>query len=69
MFLIERPSSLIGLRADLAPRPLFGGTSDLIRGALVARPPALDPAASKARRQASQLDLALPQPTRRRKTG
>jgi len=69
MFLVERPSSPVGLRAGLAPRSLLGGTSDLIRGALVACPPVADPAAPKPHRQASQLDLALPQPTRRRRAG
>jgi hypothetical protein len=69
MFLVERPSSPIGLRADLAPRSLFGGAGDLIRGALAARPQVADPAPPKGRRQVSQLDFALPQPTRRRKAG
>jgi len=68
MFLIDRPVGSPGLRADLAPRPLFGGTGDLVRAALVARPPAPSPAAPSARR-ASQLDLALPAPTRRRRAG
>ena len=67
MFLIDRPVGSLGLRADLAPRPLFGGTGDLVRAALVARPPAPNPAAPSARRPASQLDLALPAPARRRR--
>lgn len=69
MFLIDRPVGSPGLRADLAPRPLFGGTGDLVRAALVARPPAPSPAAPGARRPASQLDLALPAPARRRRAG
>lgn len=69
MFLIDRPVGLPGLRADLAPRPLFGGTGDLVRAALVARPPAPSLAAPAARRPGSQLDLALPAPARRRKAG
>ena len=69
MFLIDRPVGSPGLRAYLAPRPLFGGTSDLVRAALVARPPAPSPTAPSARRPASQLDLALPTPARRRRTG
>ena len=69
MFVIDRPLGSFGLRADLAPRPLFGGTGDLVRAALVARPPAPSPAAPSARRQGSQLDLALAAPARRRKAG
>ncbi len=69
MFLIDRPVGSPGLRADLAPRPLFGGTGDLVRAALVARPPAPSPAAPSARRPASQLDLALAAPARRRRAG
>jgi hypothetical protein len=68
MFLIDRPAASPTLRADLAPRQLFGGTGDLVRAALVARPPA-GPAAPLARRPASQLDLALPTPVRRRRVG
>ena len=69
MFLIDRLAGSPGLRADLAPRPLFGGTGDLVRAALVARPPAPSPAAPGARRPDSQLDLALPAPARRRRAG
>ena len=69
MFLIDRPIESPGLRADLAPRGLFGGTGDLVRAALVARPPAPSPAAPGVRRPASQLDLALPTPARRRRAG
>jgi hypothetical protein len=69
MFLIDRTPGLAGLRADLAPRALFGGAGDLIRAALVARPPAPSPVAPSARRPASQLDLALPTPARRRRAG
>ncbi len=69
MFLIDRPAGSPGLRADLAPRQLFGGTGDLVRAALVARPPATSPVAPGARRPASQLDLALPAPARRSKAG
>lgn len=69
MFLIDRPVGSRGLRADLAPRQLFGGAGDLVRGALVARPPAPSPAATSAYRPASQLDLALPAPARRRRAG
>ena len=69
MFLVERLSSPIGLRVDLAPRQLLGEASDLVRAALVARPPVADPATPKAYLQNSQLDLALPQPARRRKAG
>lgn len=65
MFLIDRPAPAPGLRADLAPRGLFGGSGDLVRAALVARPPATAPAAPLSR--SSQLDLALPVPARRRK--
>jgi hypothetical protein len=66
MFLIDRPVGSPGLRADLAPRALFGGSGDLVRAALVARPPAPSPAAPAVRRPA-QPDLALPAPARRRK--
>jgi len=69
MFLVDRPVGSPGLRADLAPHPLFGGTGDLVRAALVARPPAPSPAAPGARRPTSQLDLALPAPARRRRAG
>ena len=69
MFLIDRPVGSPGLRADLAPRALFGGTGDLVRAALVARPPAPSPVAPSARRPESQLDLALPAPARRRRAG
>jgi len=69
MFLIDRPVGSPGLRADLAPRPLFGGSGDLVRAALVARPPAPRPAAPSERRLNSQLDLALPTPVRRRRAG
>ena len=69
MFLIDRLADSPALRADLAPRQLFGGTGDLVRAALVARPHAPSPVAPGARRPASQLDLALPAPTRRRKVG
>lgn len=68
MFLIDRPAASRGLRADLAPRQLFGSTGDLVRAALVARPPA-GPAAPAAHRPTSQLDLARPAPARRRKVG
>jgi hypothetical protein len=68
MFLVERPSSPIGLRADLAPRQLFSAAGDLIRATLVARPPVAEPAVPKAR-PASQLDLGLLQPARRRRAG
>jgi hypothetical protein len=67
MFLIDRPVGSLGLRADLAPRPLFGGTGDLVRAALVARPPAPSPTAPSARRPASQMDLVLLAPARRRR--
>jgi len=67
MFLIDRPVGWPGLRADLAPRQLFGSTGDLVRAALVARPPAPSPEAPSARRPASQLDLAPPAPARRRR--
>jgi hypothetical protein len=68
MFLIDRPAGSPGLRADLAPRGLFGGSGDLVRAALVARPPAPSPAAPAVRLPA-QPDLALPAPApaRRRK--
>lgn len=66
MFLIDRPVAMPGLRADLAPRQLFGGTGDLVRAALVARPPLTGAAVPKARRPADQLDLALPAPARRK---
>jgi hypothetical protein len=67
MFLIDRAVGSPGLRADLAPRPLFGGTGDLVRAALMARPPAPSPAAPSVRRPESLLDLAIPAPTRRRR--
>ena len=66
MFLIDRPAGSPGLRADLAPRQLFGGTGDLVRAALTARLPAGDPTVSNARRQP---DLVRPAPARRRKAG
>jgi hypothetical protein len=69
MFLIDRAVGSPGLRADLASRPLFGGTGDLVRAALAARPPAPSPAAPSARHPAPQLDLALPMPARRRRAG
>jgi hypothetical protein len=69
MFLIDRPVGSPGLLADLAPRQLFGNTGDLVRAALVARAPAPRPAAPSARQPASQLDLALPAPARRRRAG
>jgi hypothetical protein len=68
MFLIDRPAGSTSLRADLAPRQLFGGAGDLVRAALVARPPAADPAMPLARHATSERDLALPAPTRRRRT-
>lgn len=68
MFLIDRQSSPTGLRVELAPRQLFGGAGSLVGTALVARP-ALDTGTPKARHRAAQLDLALPQPARRRKAG
>lgn len=63
MFLIDRPAGSPGLRADLFPRQLFGGSGDLVRAALVPRAPAADATAP------SQFDLALPIPARRRKAG
>ena len=69
MFLIDRPAASPGLRADLAPRQLFGAAGDVVRAALVARPPVSDPAAPRASRSASQLDLALPRPARQRRAG
>lgn len=67
MFLIDRPAGSAGLRANLAPRPLFGTTGDLVRAALVARPPAPSPVAPSAHSLSSQLNLALAAPARRRK--
>ena len=69
MFLIDRPAGSPGLRADLAPRALFGGTGDLVRAALVARPPAPSPAAPAVRHPGAPLDLARPVTARRRKAG
>ena len=69
MFLIDRPVGSPGLRADLAPRALFGGTGDLVRAALVARPAPSPITPSDRRHPASQLDLALPAPARRRRAG
>jgi hypothetical protein len=69
MFLVDRPAGSRGLRADLMPRQLFGGPGDLVRAALVVRPPVAEPAAPRTRRPASQLDLALPAPVRRRRVG
>ena len=66
MFLIDRPAASSGLRADLAPRQLFGSAGDLVRAAL-ARPQA-GPTAPLARRPA-QLDMAVPAPARRRRLG
>jgi len=65
MFLVDRPAAPFGLRADLAPRQLFGG-GDLVRAALPARLSAVDPAPPSAQRQASRLGLASP---RSRKVG
>ena len=69
MFLIDRPVGSTGLRADLAPRGLFGSSGDLVRAALVARPSAPSPAAPAARHPGSPLDLSLPVTARRRKVG
>ena len=69
MFLIERPATAPALRADLAPRQLFGGAGDLVRAALVARPTVTDPVAPLARRPATQFNLDLSTPARRRKVG
>lgn len=69
MFLIDRPAGTPGLRADLAPRALFGSPGDLVRAALVARPPAPSPAAPAVRQQAAQRDRTRPEPARRRKVG
>jgi hypothetical protein len=69
MFLIDRPAWSPGLRADLAPRALFGGTGDLVRAALVARPPAPSPAAPAARHPDPQLNRAVATPSRRRRAG
>ena len=69
MFLIDRPASLPGLRADLAPRQLFGGAGDLVRAALTARSSATGPAAPAARRPDSHLDRSHAAPARRRKAG
>ncbi len=69
MFLIDRPAGLPGLRADLAPRQLFGSTGDLVRATLAARPSAAGPAAPAARRPTPQLDRPQSAPARRRKTG
>jgi hypothetical protein len=69
MFLVDRLPSPTGLRAELAPRQLFGGAGDLIRAALMARPPVADAGPPQARHRTAQLDLALPQPARRRKAG
>lgn len=68
MFLIDRPTVSPGLRADLAPRQLFGGAGDLVRAALVARPPATDPAAPSARRP-FEAEHTLPARARWRKAG
>ena len=68
MFLIDRQSSPTGLRAELAPRQLFGGAGSLVGAALTARP-AADAGTPKARHRAAQLDLALSQPARQRKAG
>jgi hypothetical protein len=70
MFLIDRPTMSAGLRADLAPAQLFGSAGDLIRAALVARPPVTNPAAPLARRPAVvQKDDAFVGSVRRRKVG
>ena len=68
MFLIDRPSVSPGLRADLAPRQLFGSASDLVRAALVARPPVTGPAAPVAHRP-FEAEHTPPARARRRKAG
>ena len=74
MFLIERPAVSPGLRADLAPRPLFGGAGDLVRAALTASPALTSPAAPLANRAAHEVGIARSAPAhsapaRRRKAG
>jgi hypothetical protein len=68
MFLIDRPAVSLGLRADLAPRQLFGSAGDLVRTALVTRPPVTGPTAPLARRPL-ETEHPLPARTRRRKAG
>ena len=67
MFLIDRPTISPSLRADLAPRQLFGSAGDLVRAALVARPPVTDPASAV--RQPLQAEHTLTARARRRKAG
>ncbi|WP_119302956.1 hypothetical protein [Dongia deserti] len=67
MFLIDRPALSPNLRADLAPRQLFGSTGDVVRAALVARPPVTDPAAPIQRHPNRQFDFTVTAPTWRRK--
>ena len=66
MFLIDRPVAMAGLRADLAPRQLFGSTGDLVRAALAAQPPVTRAAAARA---TEPRERARPVSTRRRKAG
>lgn len=69
MFLIERPAASPGLRADIAPQQLFGGAGDLVRAALLPRPPATGPAAPLFRRPPNPAEPAVAEPARRRKAG
>jgi len=66
MFLIDRPVAMAGLRADLAPRQLFGSTGDLVRAALTVQPPLTGTATP---RTAAPRERAQPASTRRRKAG
>jgi hypothetical protein len=54
------------VRADLAPRQLFGSTGDLVRAALAAQPPVTRAAAARA---TEPRERARPVSTRRRKAG
>jgi hypothetical protein len=69
MFLIDRPGAMAGLRADLAPRQLFGGTGDLVRAALAAHAPVTGPVAPLSRRPVPPLELTTTAPARLRKAG
>ncbi|MEZ5832413.1 MAG: hypothetical protein R3D05_14660 [Dongiaceae bacterium] len=69
MFLVDRLVHGSGLRPDLAPRQLRGGTGDLIQAALMPRPSRTEPKAPRPRRPSVQLDLALAAPVQRRKVG
>jgi hypothetical protein len=69
MFLVERLPAASQVRADLVLPHLAGGAGELIRAGLASRPRAERAEPAEARWRGSLLDLALPQPARRRKAG